>query len=133
MNSNFMRNQLLSLTNTANPEYEGLTLKKIYRLVGSVSRGFKLTYIASAQPELVRMDIVALIQFLCVHGVLKRVHKFPYYQQGLAHIQGPEDANAIELFNGRRTLDEICIRCHLSESAMEAKIAQEPAVCVVEK
>ena len=133
MNSDFMRSELLSLTNTANPDFEGLTLNKIYRLVGSLSRGYRLTFISVNQPDLVRMDIVALTQFLCVHGVLKRVHKYPYYQQGLPHVQGPEDANAIELFNGRRTLDEICIRCHLSESAMLEKIAQEPAVCVVEK
>ena len=97
------------------------------------------------------LNVPKMIQFLCVHKLLRRIHKYPYYDEGIerAYVEKstsfpldelpsavPENfhrGHLISLFDGSRTFDEICIITGLSDSTLQEFIDFEMAVLVIEK
>ncbi len=71
------------------------------------------------------VDVYKLIQFLCVHGVIRRLHKKPYYEapEHPDVIAGSAGSNGfnyslrkrlLALCDGTKTMDEICVATTLS-------------------
>ncbi len=84
-------------------------------------------------PFQLKIDPQATVQFLVVRGVIRRVHRFPYWRQPAGQeCKVPELLRP--LFTGGKSYDEICCRVGgMSQTTLQKFIECEPNVAVISK
>ncbi|KAK2713898.1 hypothetical protein QYM36_009697, partial [Artemia franciscana] len=76
-------------------------------------------------PHNLKIDERALIQFGLTKGIIRRVNKYPIYDNG---SKSPDPVQ--RLFDGSNSLDAICCKLGKSSQDMEEKIEGDPDVVV---
>ena len=79
------------------------------------------------------IDMFRLVQYLVLKGVIRRLHKYPVHMRYEVMAKERAAGNSNEdkmylMFNGKHHLDEICIKCQLSNAEVMEKIENDPDV-----
>lgn len=84
-------------------------IRAIYRFVTEMKHGKTIRALVFQYPNL-GVDIMCLVQFLCIHGIIRRVHTYPFLEvQGQPH----------EIYNGCIPLDDFCTKLGMSPENAE--------------
>ena len=93
---------------------------------------------ARYSPQKSGIDEAKLIQFGLLHGLIRRLHKYPVLlsNQGSRyigrHYMADDDSSTL-LFDGCHNYDEICCRFDLSAQELDERIEKDPNIIVLYK
>jgi len=123
---------------TADGEENPPPFGEVYRLITEMRHGTTLKdlCIRFKVGKAIKLNIYKLVQFLCVHGIIRRIHKKPFYEKPHSDsslgIETQTAASAVarrklfELCDGTRTMDEICVNTGLSTRELMEFCSSEP-------
>jgi len=85
------------------------------------------------------LDIFRLVQYLVLKGVVRRLQRYPVHldyntivKQKAAFSNNEADEFMYLMFDGQHHMDEICMRCQLSETEIMEKIEDDHNVlCII--
>lgn len=80
------------------------------------------------------LDPVTLIQFLCLKGIIRRIHEYPYCENQDRHLEkSATPADVLRLFDGQRCYDEICCLLSLSRSELNDLVLKDINIYLIRK
>ncbi|XP_014670048.1 PREDICTED: nitrogen permease regulator 2-like protein isoform X2 [Priapulus caudatus] len=103
--------------------------RDIFMLFCSLGPGTPVKdWCARHNPQQLKVDERRLIQFGVLHGLLRRIHKYPVL---LTNEPGSQNLRLLSRWlNGQHHYDEICCRTGLSYSVLDEMIEDDPTIVV---
>lgn len=102
--------------------------RDVFKLYCSMTHGTTVRDLCIRyNPSSLKIDERKLVQFGCVQGLIRRIHKYPIT------VGDNEDTVVNNRFTGLLSTDEICCNLGIPISQLEATIEADPNVIVISK
>ena len=108
------------------------SFRSVFQVFASIRHGLTVRDIVDKFKEHAHIDIKQLITFGLLHGLIRRLQRFPVLVvEEPANLQSQR--GVYRFFDGKHSVDEICSKNSKSTRELEEKINKHPLVFVIWK
>ena len=122
-------------TKTGEEKPAKATFSDIFKLIAEFKHGTTVKDIClrNRPKRTLGIDMFRLVQYLVLKGIIRRLQRYPFHLRYDDMVKERCGNNSVEdvmyrMFDGHHHLDEICMKCQMSNSEIMAKIEADSEV-----